>query len=111
MVVQPVTIVGADGAEVGDAGGASNEPEGPPPDAYDVAIADASDPKLGPLNAKSNVLPLRLAATRGCLLFCALASVFSPLKGNPRRFSSIPITVSVPRLSSPTMSNVPLEPL
>ena len=66
MVVQPLTTVGADGAEVGGGGGgASKEPDGPPPDAYDVAIADASDPKFGPLNATSKVLPVLLAATRG----------------------------------------------
>ena len=87
MVVQPPTTVGVDGADVGGGGGgASNEPEGPPPAAYDVAIADASDPKLGPLNARSNVLPLRLAATRGCRLGREADNVFSPLNGKPREF-------------------------
>ena len=108
IVVQPPTIVGDEGAEVGGGGGgASKEPDGPPPDAYDVAIVDASDPKFGPLNARSNVLPLRLAATRGCRLGRELDNVFSPLNGKPREFSSIPTTVSMSRFT-PTINRVPL---
>ena len=88
----------------------SKDPAGPPANANDVAINDPIEPKFGPLNTTLKFLAVRLAAMRGCRVGRALESVFSPLNGNPRAFSSSPNTVSLSRFA-PTITKVPLTGL
>ncbi len=75
-----------------------------------MAISESSEAKFAPLNVTLNVFALLLPATLGCRLGRELDKVFSPLNGKPREFSSIPITVSMSRLT-PIIRNVPLAPL
>jgi hypothetical protein len=83
------------------------DPAGPPADANEVAISEASEPKLGPLKTTLKFLVVLLAEMRGYRTGREAERVFSPLNGNPRAFSSRPSTVSLSRFT-PVMTKVPL---
>jgi hypothetical protein len=75
--------------------------------ANDVAIRLESALKLGALTTTFQVLEVLLPETRGCRPGRTADSVFSPLNGKPRKFSSSPIVVSSAR-STPISRKVPL---